>query len=128
MRGASRKLRVLVVDDERFVIRALQRGLKDTADVTACVSVDEALALLAVDHAFDVVLSDLGLEGRTGMDLFHALEGEHPHLRRRFILMTGGYATDEYGVEILSKPFDLRETRDLIARVAAEADASNETR
>lgn len=129
MGAPSRKLRVLVVDDERFVIRALQRGLKDTAEVVACVSVEEALALLAIDHAYDVVLSDLGLEGRTGMELFHALEGEHPHLQRRFILMTGGYAAgDEHGVEILSKPFDLQGARALIARVAAEADAWSETR
>jgi len=129
MGAPSRKLRVLIVEDERFVVRALERGLSQLAEVVSCSCVDEALAVLAADDGFDVVMSDLGLVRASGLELYAALEGRHDHLQRRFILMTGEDLTNaRVEVEILRKPFDLDTVRTLITRVAGPMGEHNETR
>lgn len=99
------------------------------AEVVGCASTKEALAILAEDAAFDVVLSDWGLDGASGLDLFHDVQTHHPHLRGRCVLMTGqNVEGEELGCEVLSKPFDLTAAREVIQRVSASASPSDETR
>ena len=67
--------RVLVVDDEPAMRRALAANLKARgyeADVAA--TGEEALSLAAGRHP-DLVLLDLGLPGMGGMDVIHGLRG-----------------------------------------------------
>lgn len=127
--AVSRKFRVLIVDDEHFVLRALKRGLADMADVVGCHSRDDALAVLDEDSAFDVVISDLGLLGASGLDLRGDLARRHPHLLDRFVLMSGEDLTDaRVDVEVLAKPFNLTDAREVIGRIASAVGASRETR
>jgi DNA-binding NtrC family response regulator len=64
--------RVLVVDDERGVQESLRLLLKDEHDVATAGSVDEALAALDAAPA-DVILLDLVMPGRSGLDLLREL-------------------------------------------------------
>jgi DNA-binding NtrC family response regulator len=64
--------RVLVVDDERGVQESLRLLLKDEHDVATASSVDEALAALDAGPA-DVILLDLVMPGRSGLDLLREL-------------------------------------------------------
>ena len=74
------RVRVLLVEDDptlqRFVAMALE---DDEVRLQACISVDEALLALATQN-FDLVISDLMLPGRHGLDLLQTLK-QRPELR-----------------------------------------------
>lgn len=74
------RVRVLLVEDDptlqRFVAMALE---DDDVRLQACISVDEALLALATQR-FDLVISDLMLPGRHGLDLLQTLH-KRPELR-----------------------------------------------
>jgi CheY-like chemotaxis protein len=106
-----RRARVLVIDDEAMVSRAIVRMLRDH-EVAAVASADEGLAQLAGPPP-DLVLCDLMMPGRTGMDLYDTLAATRPELLPRLVFMTGGTFTEraeeflkQHEVRVLSKPFD----------------------
>lgn len=81
-------LRVLVVDDDVLVARALERALVDF-EVTAVASGDEALRALLHD-TFDAVLCDVMMPTMSGRELYRRAIARHPELAQRFIFLTGG--------------------------------------
>ena len=84
--------RILVVDDEEGVTRALQRALRrEGYQVTACNDPREALALLKT-QAFDVVLSDHLMPGMTGLELTKLVRDRYPDMLR--MMLTGQPDTD----------------------------------
>jgi two-component system invasion response regulator UvrY len=75
-------IRVLVVDDHSVVREGVKRILADTADM--CVAGEasngqEALAKVAA-QAWNVVLLDISLPGRSGLEVLHLLKHTHPRL------------------------------------------------
>ncbi|HEY0882311.1 MAG TPA: response regulator, partial [Archangium sp.] len=99
--GAPRG-RVLIVDDEELLRRALARQLKRHHEVVSAASVADAQAVLARDPRFDVVLCDLMMPERSGME-FHAwLMTTDPALAERVIFMSGGAFTSN-AAEYLAK-------------------------
>src|SRR5262249_35996931 len=82
--------RVLVVDDEPFVLRSLDDVLRDQHDVVTCKSGDEARALLTNDDRFDVILCDVAMPHGTGPELLAWLRTSLPALADRLVFMTGG--------------------------------------
>ena len=109
--SAQTSLRVLAVDDEPMMTRAVVRMLKPSGHlVSVAASGEEALTKLA-EQPFDVVVSDMGMgEGMNGWDLAEAVKHHWPSVR--FLLATGwGAAVDpakarDKGVEaVLSKPY-----------------------
>jgi CheY-like chemotaxis protein len=107
----SVSLRVLAVDDEPSMTKAIVRMLRPAGHIvaTAC-SGEEALERIATE-TFDVVISDVGLGlGMNGWDLAESVKQRWPNVR--FILATGwGAAIDPAeartrGVEaVLAKPY-----------------------
>jgi CheY-like chemotaxis protein len=106
-----RPLRVLVVDDEPMMTKAVVRMLQPSGYlVNVAGSGEEALEKLA-QQAFDVVVSDLGMgAGMNGWELAETVKNRWPGVR--FLLATGwGAALDAAeartrGVEaVLSKPY-----------------------
>jgi PAS domain S-box-containing protein len=87
-----RRGRILVVDDEPMVLRALQRTLESDHEVTAMSSAAEALCLLAQDPNFDLILCDLMMPDATGMDLYESLLARS-ELAQRVVFLTGGAFT-----------------------------------
>jgi DNA-binding response OmpR family regulator len=79
--------RVLIVDDEKSIRVTLQAFLAE-AGHAVCVAedADTAEALLSRD-AFDVVVSDIVLPRRNGMDLLRAIRAAAPHVQ--VVMMTG---------------------------------------
>jgi PAS domain S-box-containing protein len=107
----ERALRVLAVDDEPAMTKAISRMLRPAGhSVKAAGSAEEALAMLAAE-TFDVVVSDLGMgAGMNGWELVSAVRRDWPQVR--FLLATGwGAAIDPVearskGVEsVLAKPY-----------------------
>jgi two-component system KDP operon response regulator KdpE len=112
--------RVLVVDDEVEIRRALKTGLSDHGfEVEAAATGEEALAMAAVRRP-DVVLLDLGLPG---LDGFAVLTRLREHSRAAVIVLSvmaderdKVRALDLGADDYLVKPFGLEE---LLARIRA---------
>jgi DNA-binding NtrC family response regulator len=83
----TRPVRILVVDDDRAVRKALQVNLgKSGMLVTLAENPDEALAALR-DSEHDVVLTDVQMPGGTGIGLLEQIRGMRADLP--VIVMTG---------------------------------------
>ena len=79
--------RVLIVDDDAVLMHAIEQWLSLSGFETACApSVDAALALMA-GEAFDAVLSDLRMPGRSGLDLLDVVRDRWPEVP--VVLLTG---------------------------------------
>ncbi len=85
--------RVLLVDDEAGIRKALKRALARRSDVITAASGEEAIQLLAGGAAFDLVISDLLLPGKNGIDIYACIEEKRPELLRRVLFLTGGATT-----------------------------------
>jgi PAS domain S-box-containing protein len=82
--------RVLVVDDDPLVLRGVCRALSRTCDAVAAQSGAAALAVIAADAAFDLVICDLMMPVMDGVAVYEAAVAAAPHLRERFIYLSGG--------------------------------------
>ena len=83
--GPSVRLpRLLLVDDDPIVLRALRRvllGARPSWEIDMAESADAALLLLA-SKSYDVVVTDLHMPVHGGLDLLARLKAEHPSLMR----------------------------------------------
>jgi CheY-like chemotaxis protein len=114
-------MRILVVDDEPSIHRALARGLSTLGLVQSVRSMPSAIELLEGGATFDVILADLIMPDGTGLELFEWLGRRDPKLKRRMILMTGmgeTHADSHPDIMVVSKPFDLPALRELVCQVA----------
>jgi CheY-like chemotaxis protein len=91
--GVRHRVRVLIVDDEQAIGRALERTLRAHHDVVSLPSANEALALIAKGERFDVIVSDLMMPELTGMELHARLLSIAQDQAGRMIFMTGGAFT-----------------------------------
>ena len=116
--------RVLVVDDDGAVLRAMTRLLSSDHDVVALDDSREALRRLVDEsEAFDVVFCDLMMPHVTGMELFTRVRVARPSLASRFVFVTGGTMTEEGRAfladvpnERLEKPFSNQNLRGIARR------------
>ena len=116
--------RVLIVDDEPLVSRALARMLRASSEVTTAGSVDEALSVLK-DARFDAILCDVMMPGRGGADLLRELSRRDAALAARVGFITGGAfdhvsqaLLDTVGDRWISKPFDSTTVELLLQRLS----------
>jgi PAS domain S-box-containing protein len=121
---ASRRGRVLVVDDEPAVASAVRRALASQHEVVVHGSAEAALRAVEGGERFDVIVCDLMMPGMTGMDLHEVLARTAPDLARRLVVLTGGAFTprareflDRVPLPRCDKPFELRELRELVRKV-----------
>ena len=109
MSGPDRH-RILVVDDEPAAQRVLARILKNKGYETASApDVPSALGLLE-DDGFALVMTDLDMPGRSGLELIEALGPRRPEIAT--VLVTGRGSTDVASTALaagaygyMSKPF-----------------------
>ena len=113
--------RVLFIDDEAPLARAVQRFLARDHDVVIVTNGNDALALLERDARFDLILCDLMMPNVTGIELYERLRGARPDLVERIVFMTGGAFTpgargflSRVPNPHLEKPFDLDKIRQLV--------------
>jgi len=119
-------LRVLVVDDEASIRRALQRYLTLRGhEVVTAADGAEALRILETDSRFDVIVSDLRMPGLSGDRMLEALRNCGGGLDSRVIFLTGDAASGsaarvlaDSGAPVIYKPVELSE---LVRRVEQHA-------
>ena len=71
--GQTRKKRLLVVEDEHKVADALQEGLEGEGYQVTVEETGEAAFFRVNTERFDLILLDLGLPGRDGLDILEAM-------------------------------------------------------
>jgi signal transduction histidine kinase/FixJ family two-component response regulator len=112
---ASGEPTVLVVDDEEFITRLVHESLRTHlgCHVIRAASAEEALEQLDT-IACDLVISDVRLPGRNGLDLLREVRRRQPRLAERFLFITGDAGSRELnillhetGCPVLRKPFSM---------------------
>lgn len=113
--------RILVVDDERFIVEAVSQHLEDMGyDIIS--STDSATALETIKKEnFDLVLTDLRMPDVSGMDIARAVRAKNTDT---MVIILTGYATLDSAIEsvslnvyaYLNKPFELRELGEIVVR------------
>ena len=93
-------IRVAIVDDHAMIRRGLRDSLSEAGDI---VVVGEAadygeLRRLLHETAFDVLLLDINLPGRSGLDVLHSLADEGTRIR---VLVLTMYPEDQYAIRAL---------------------------
>ena len=115
---------ILIVDDEKHTREGLKEYLDDDYDVYLAASADEAFNLMD-GNAFDVVLTDLRMAGKSGMKVIDkALALPNPPV----VMMMTAYGNVESAVEamkhgaydFLTKPLNL-EKLDLVIKRALKS-------
>ncbi len=119
---------MLVVDDEPLMGATLEVTLGDEYAVDVVSSVGAAEQLIESDGRFDLILCDLMMPGRSGMDLYRWVSQKKPELADRMIFMSGGAYTAEaheflerVGRHRIDKPFDVDALLDLMRDIRKSA-------
>lgn len=120
--------RVLIVDDEPAVRRALERALRHFGyEAISAGGGDSAYEVLAHDQ-FDAILLDVRMPLMAGDTLFLAIVRRWPELRNRIILMSGdatsaarGWSAELKSRPLLDKPFDFETLHQTIQAVLEES-------
>lgn len=123
-------MKVLVVDDQQSM-RALAKHCLTRIGVKNVVAVASAeAALKELEKAqFDVIVSDLNMEGMSGSDLLDHVR-KHPVLKAMpFILATSERYKDQAGMDdgedlsrFVAKPFSVSDLRGAIEGMVGELD------
>lgn len=132
MTAPSSRLRVVLVDDEPLVRTGLRRLLAEEPDVdlvAECADGEQVIAAV-LETRPDVLLLDMQMPGRTGLEVLVALGEERP---RAVVFVTAHdqYAIDafeQHAVDYLLKPFDQRRFRVALARVRERLGAGSDDR
>ena len=129
----SAKARILVVDDERSMQEFLEIFFKSEGyDVVTAGNVDTALVHLESDD-FDVVISDIQMPERSGIDLLHAACEIAPEA---VVIMITAFASTETAIsamkegayDYVTKPFKVDELRLVVDKALEKKLLSSENR
>lgn len=119
----NERSRVLVVDDEPSICRALSIAFTRAGyDVRAVESGEVAAALVRSEH-FDCLVVDLRIPDMRGDTLFELAASIQPQLRARTIFTTGDASERAQELiaacraHVLHKPFDLDELLELVGQL-----------
>lgn len=112
--------RVLVIDDEPSICKALRRALQeDGFEVATACTRDEAEALFRTEW-FDMLVVDLRLKDARGDELFFHAIGCQPHLERQSVFLTGDITEGGWnliratGCPMVLKPYNVSELTNLM--------------
>ncbi len=120
---------VLIIDDDPSILSFCDACLIGTHMLQTATSASEGLSKI-VEHAFDVIITDIIMPDRDGLEVIQELQATYPHIP--LIAMSGGLDTmptdvlnvaKAFGaIETLMKPF----TPDLLLEVIDQAVGDNE--
>jgi two-component system, NarL family, invasion response regulator UvrY len=96
------KARILLVDDHAIVREGLKTILAKADDLEVVGEAGNAPEAMGILRAIpiDLMLLDIGLPGKTGVELLRMAKGEFPRLRT---LVLSSYPEDQYAVRVLKQ-------------------------
>jgi DNA-binding NtrC family response regulator len=122
--AAPSRLRIMIIDDEPIVCKRLKSAFQKVGyEVEAFTESAAALARLQ-DAAFDIIVTDLKMEGADGLQVLAAAKERHPQTH---VIIITGFATLDTAKEsfhkgafdFVAKPFKLGDILDCIRRIEA---------
>ena len=93
-------IKILVVDDHALIRKGIKQLLEDNHDVQVAGEAEsgiQAINMMRKNH-FDLVLLDIALPDKHGMDVLKQLKSERPDIK---IIVLSMYPEDQYGVRAL---------------------------
>ena len=113
--------RILIAEDEARLSSFLEKGLRASGFATTTVADGNTAAVVASDDDFDLLILDLGLPGKDGLQVLRELRGRGERLPVIVLTARGDPADRVAGLEsgaddYLPKPFHFEE---LVARIRA---------
>ncbi len=117
--------RILIVDDEKAIVFALEEALLDDGyDVRTAHCAEDGLDLFK-DAPADVVLTDMKMPGMSGIELLGKVKTIKPDT---MVVIITAYGTFDSAVEAvrlgafdyIQKPFNIQEVKQIIRRAIAE--------
>jgi two-component system invasion response regulator UvrY len=93
-------MRVLVADDHAIVRKGLKQILLDEypfGEIEECANAEELLQK-ANDGKWDVIISDISMPGRSGLEALHQLRLSHPRLP---VLILSMHPEEQYAIRAL---------------------------
>ncbi len=121
----TKKLKIMVIDDENIVGKRLKPALEKTGDIVE--TFEDGISALArfEEEPFDIVVTDIRMEKIDGIEILERVLAKSS--RTKVIIITG-YATVEVAREALSKgafdfiakPFKPADLREIIKRATQE--------
>lgn len=114
---------LLVVDDERPILKLIATMLRSEHSVVTAESGIEALAIFeSYPHQFDLIVTDVTMPGMTGLELVARLEAAHK--RRLPVLFVTG--ASKYPIDpdraVLPKPFTPAALKAAVQQVLQEGE------
>ena len=114
LEAKARRPRILIIDDDAMVARALASRLSgDLFEVRTVLDGRQGLDIFLDDDALDLVYCDVMMNDFTGIDLYEALERQSPQRLSKVVFMTGGAFTASPHLlgaaprRLVQKPFDI---------------------
>lgn len=132
-RAPTRRLKVLVVDDEPHILHYMRATLEAWGHIPVVAGDGtEALALASAD-GFDLIISDLRMPRLSGREFYEELARRNPGMAARLVFSTGDTVRgdtlaflEQLSRPYLHKPFSLAELRRLLGEIAREAGPSSQ--
>jgi two-component system invasion response regulator UvrY len=113
-------MRILIVDDHAIMRNGVKQTLSDAFDETIfgeASSAEEALTLIR-SQSWDVVVLDVGLPGRSGLDALKEIKSQRPELP---VIVFSMYGEEQYARRVLKAGASGYVTKGSPTRVFADA-------
>lgn len=120
--NGTKKLQILILDDEPIVCKRLKPAfLKAGYDVETFTESAQAMAR-TLEKEFDIVITDLKMEGMSGMEFLTEVKKRSPKTE---VIVITGFATLEASKEssrqgvfnFVAKPFKLTDILDMVEQL-----------
>ncbi|MFT5925143.1 MAG: DNA-binding NtrC family response regulator [Paraglaciecola sp.] len=106
-------IKILIVDDEPLIVDEVKETLNDEGyDCFSANNVNDAIDIARNNSDIDLILTDLNMPGKSGLDFISIMEAEFNH-KFTFIVMSGHGSSDvesaitAQGFNFLRKPIDV---------------------
>ena len=134
-RAPTRRLRVLVVDDEPHILHYMRATLEAWGHIPVVASDGEEALAQATRERYDLIISDLRMPRFGGREFYEALLSHNPATAARVVFSTGDTVRgdtltflESLDRPYLHKPFSLAELRALLAEVVRESGSQTSLR
>ncbi len=118
--------RILIVDDEPFILSSIERALRNSGEVKTVATASEALEAIKACH-YTVCFLDILLPDMNGLEVLSIINEISPDTK--VTLMTASHLEENVkknalkkAYHFIAKPFSLTEIREIAKRALEETD------
>ena len=123
--GDAQKTKILILDDEPIVLKRLKPALEKSGYEIEVFSRSLEASDRIMEQDFDIVITDLKMEGLDGMKFLTRVKDRSPATE---VIVITGFATMETAKEsfkkgvfdFLAKPFKLGEIKEVVAKAESK--------